>query len=246
MSRSRRGRDSDPGADKDAAAEVDAKVDVDAETKTEWVAESVAESWVRARGLLEARLAQALALEHGYPYRMPSFGRESAVLAVFGVSSAEPERLALLLTERSSELPHHASQVAFPGGVRDSGDASLQQTALREAEEETGIVPEQVQVLGMLPVLNTVVTGFLITPVVGVLKLPLEEVTLSPSPREIARADWVEWREILDPARHRQEMIAGRLWKTDVFEVGGMRVWGATAAIVRNLVERWRRSESEG
>ncbi len=202
--------------------------------------------WSGAHRELEQRLVRAMAMDHGYPHRMPRVGRESAVLALFGISAADPEVPRLLLTERGRDLPHHRSQVAFPGGMRDADDEAAEHTALRETEEEVGVPRSSVLILGRLPVLNTMVTGFLVTPVVGLLQVPIEDVPLAPNPVEIARAEWVSWSSLLDPANYRQEPIVGRLWKTDVFQVSGLRAWGATAAMVRNLVERWRRAGVDG
>jgi 8-oxo-dGTP pyrophosphatase MutT (NUDIX family) len=168
------------------------------------------------------------------------------VLALFGLSESDPGTgPKLLLTERRTDLPHHPGQVALPGGIRDAEDRDSLHTALRETEEEVGIGPESVRLLGSLPVLNTFVTGFLVTPVVGVLTLPLEKVSLRPEPGEIARVDWVSWSSLLDPSAYRLEPIPDRDWKTDVFEVSDFRVWGATGAMLRNLVERWRLVDSE-
>jgi 8-oxo-dGTP pyrophosphatase MutT (NUDIX family) len=195
---------------------------------------------------LETRLRLSLDREHPYPFRLPLEGRPASVLALFGLSEVDPVAgPKLLLTERRSDLPHHPGQVALPGGIRDPEDRDSHHTALRETEEEVGIVPESVRLLGALPILNTFVTGFLVTPVVGVLTLPLEKVLLRPEPGEIARVDWVSWSSLLDPSAYRLEPIPDRDWKTDVFDVSDFRVWGATGAMLRNLVERWRLVDSE-
>lgn len=74
--------------------------------------------------------------------------------------------LTILFTERASHLRHHPGQVSFPGGKQEAGDASLKQTALRETEEETGILQEQIAIFGTLPKLLTV-SGFAVSPYLG-------------------------------------------------------------------------------
>ncbi len=102
--------------------------------------------------------------------KTPVNGRRAAVLVPV-INDTEP---GLLLTRRSSRLRKHAGQVAFPGGMQDASDDSLIFTALREAQEEVGIQPDQVQVVGVLPAVTSS-TGFAVTPVVGIIPagLPL-------------------------------------------------------------------------
>jgi 8-oxo-dGTP pyrophosphatase MutT (NUDIX family) len=148
---------------------------------------------------------------------------------------AGPEPL-LLFTRRTERLARHAGQVAFPGGRVEPGDASPLQTALRETAEETGIAPSQVAVAGYLPSYRTG-TGFDIQPVVGVLPPGL---TYAPDPAEVAAIFEVPLAFFRDPANRRRET---REWNGQqrsfyAFSHGGHEIWGATAAIIVDLVSR--------
>jgi 8-oxo-dGTP pyrophosphatase MutT (NUDIX family) len=129
------------------------------------------------------------------------------------------------LVRRPSSMRSHGGQVAFPGGKTDPADDSTLRTALREAEEEMGIGPSQVDVLGMLDDYHTV-TGFTISPWVGWLPADL---VVRPSPTEVERAFAAPLRALLEPP--------SGAWPWRGWKVDGELVWGATAAIVRDLVE---------
>ncbi len=118
----------------------------------------------------------------------------------------------------------HAGQVAFPGGKREPHDESLCATALREAEEELGIAPRYVDVLGGLDDMLTI-TGFTISPWVGWLE---PGAAIVPNATEVARAFHVPLRVFLDPP---SGVLPWRGWTVD-----GELVWGATAAIVRGFM----------
>src|SRR5262249_45831303 len=122
---------------------------------------------------------------HEVPEAPPAPGaaraREAAVLAPFYVCDGVP---CLLFTLRSLDLPSHRGEISFPGGSRDRGDPSLEWTALRETQEELGLDPQRVEVLGPLPPVWAAVSDFLIQPYVGWLGegLPL----LTPNAAEVA------------------------------------------------------------
>lgn len=143
----------------------------------------------------------------------------------------------LLLTERTAHLPTHAGQVAFPGGKIDAGDADAVATALREAEEEVGLWPGHVEVLGTLPVYTTG-TAFMVTPVVALVD---PGHTLRPNPQEVAEAFEVPLAYLMNPAHHRRHELVweGRLrqWFSMPYHDGRAErfIWGATAGMVRNL-----------
>jgi 8-oxo-dGTP pyrophosphatase MutT (NUDIX family) len=211
----------------------------------------------------EERLLSALdleALEPGRPLRssgLPGIQgappRPAAVLLLFGHVRAESnEKLArvepqLLLTRRTETVETHKGQYAFPGGALDPEDHEEQgliTTALRETEEEVGISRRLIKIVGKLPELLTA-TGFLITPVVGVLQKPIEEVALICSPHEIADAFWVPWSVLDSESIYRQESItygpaSDQVFEVHVFQVGDHRIWGATAAMIRDLLDRLR------
>jgi 8-oxo-dGTP pyrophosphatase MutT (NUDIX family) len=141
--------------------------------------------------------------------------------------------LSLLLTQRAPHLTLHSGQVSFPGGRADEGDAGPEATALREAHEEIGLDPARVELLGRLPEYRTG-TGYLITPVVGVLNPPFE---LRPDPREVTEIFEVALEVLLDPANHLRESMQwqGRQRHFFVIPHDKHRIWGATAGMLVNL-----------
>ncbi|MEY8876957.1 MAG: CoA pyrophosphatase [Leptothrix sp. (in: b-proteobacteria)] len=150
--------------------------------------------------------------------------------------------LQVLLTRRSDHLKDHAGQISFPGGRAESFDAGPTETALREAEEEVGLQRDRLEVLGCLPAYTTV-TAFVVTPVVALVQPPLQ---LSLDASEVAEAFEVPLTFLMNPAHHRRHRFEaeGRSrqflsmpWQ-GVGADGLPReyfVWGATAAMLRNL-----------
>jgi 8-oxo-dGTP pyrophosphatase MutT (NUDIX family) len=156
--------------------------------------------------------------------------REAAVLVpLFGREGAPH----LLFTQRPLTLRHHAGQISFPGGSRDPGDASALHTALRETEEELGLPPSQVEILGELDELPTI-TGFRIRPFVGVVATPF---SLRPNPLEIEQVIEAPLTALLDPTKQRVETheVLGAMREIYFYDYGPHVIWGATARIVRNL-----------
>jgi 8-oxo-dGTP pyrophosphatase MutT (NUDIX family) len=144
-----------------------------------------------------------------------------------------PEGPALLLTQRTEHLRDHAGQICLPGGRIEPADAGPAAAALREAEEEIGLAPERVGVLGELPTYRTI-TGFRIHPVVGWVSPP---VTLRPDPHEVAEVFEVPLHFVLDPENHRRQSYRrGPLTRAYyVVPYQGRFIWGATAGILVNL-----------
>lgn len=142
----------------------------------------------------------------------------------------------LLLTKRTDEVETHKGQISFPGGVTDQRDRDIVHTALRESEEELGIDPGGVEILGILDDLATP-TGFVITPVVGLLSsLPVLKI----NPVEVAEAFVVPVAFFLDPANGHveQRMFRGENREVWFYGSGDRLVWGATAMIIRSLLAR--------
>ena len=142
----------------------------------------------------------------------------------------------LLLTKRTDEVETHKGQISFPGGAADAGDADIVQTALREAEEELGIDPSGVEVLGLLDDLATP-TGFCITPVLALMvALP----PLKPNPMEVAEAFVIPVSFFLNPENGRVELRQFRGEEREVwfYGAGDRLVWGVTAMIIRSLLVR--------
>jgi 8-oxo-dGTP pyrophosphatase MutT (NUDIX family) len=144
----------------------------------------------------------------------------------------------VLLTLRASHLKDHAGQVAFPGGRTDPGDPTPEATALREAREEIGLPPDQVELAGRLPDYVTG-TAYRITPVLGLLPSGL---ALSPCEDEVAAIFTLPLSTLLDPAapQRRRAEWRGRQREFWVWPHPEHYVWGATAAILVHLAHRLR------
>jgi 8-oxo-dGTP pyrophosphatase MutT (NUDIX family) len=140
---------------------------------------------------------------------------------------------ALLLTQRPHHLRDHAGQICFPGGRVEPEDASIAAAALREAEEEIGLDPQQVELLGELQPYDTV-TGFRIHPVVGWIEPPID---LELDPREVDEVFEVPLQFVLDPGNHRRQSYRRGLLTRGyyVLPYQGRFIWGATAGILVNL-----------
>ena len=144
--------------------------------------------------------------------------------------------LRLILTKRSSALKHHPGQIAFPGGKVDSGDKDVVTAALREAHEEVGLPPDNVEIIGQLPAHETV-TGFSVTPVVGFIKQDFDIVA---EEGEVEEVFTVPFDHVSRLAQFRQQ---GRFWQGrmrmyETVPFGPYYIWGATARMLRALAER--------
>ncbi len=142
----------------------------------------------------------------------------------------------VVLTKRSARLKHHPGQIAFPGGKQDPTDPTLTAAALREAQEEIGLDPTQVEILGELPVHETV-TSFRVTPIVGIIHGGPRFV---PEAGEVDEVFSVPLSHLGNPANYH---IEGRRWqgrRRYYFSVpyGPYYIWGATARILRGLADR--------
>jgi len=175
----------------------------------------------------------------------PALARPAAVLILFGALdsgavSAEtlaPAGLDLLLVERAATLNSHPGQVAFPGGGVDDGDLSVVAAALREAEEETGLDPAGVEILGTLPEVSLPVSNFMVTPVLGwwVSQTPVAVVDYG----ESAQVFRTPVHELLDPANRYMATLSrgGQTYRSPAFRVNGVIVWGFTAGILTRLFD---------
>jgi 8-oxo-dGTP pyrophosphatase MutT (NUDIX family) len=180
---------------------------------------------------VEVWLRDALANPAG-----PSSDKPLRPAAVLVPVWLRPEGAGLILTKRASHLKHHPGQIAFPGGKVDATDASAEAAALRETQEEIGLDPARVRILGSLPVHETV-TGFAVTPFVGVIDSAFDPV---PEVGEVDEVFTVPLRYALSPARF---VIEGRQWmgvrrRYYAAPYGPYYIWGATARILRALAER--------
>jgi 8-oxo-dGTP pyrophosphatase MutT (NUDIX family) len=178
---------------------------------------------------------------------MPEFTGDGQRLAERPVRQAavlvplvrRPDGLAVLLTRRTDHLSDHAGQVSFPGGRTDPEDADAIATALREAHEEVGLAADEVEVIGVLPTYTTV-TAYEVTPVVGLLAPPR---ALALDSFEVAEVFEVPLAFLMDPANHRRHafefqglsrQFISMPWGADA-QGESYFVWGATAAMLRNL-----------
>jgi 8-oxo-dGTP pyrophosphatase MutT (NUDIX family) len=151
---------------------------------------------------------------------------------------SERSGLQLLLTKRTEAVETHKGQISFPGGMVDSIDEDIAKTALREVEEELGLSPAAVELLGLLDDHPTP-TGFVITPVIGIIEsLP----PLKPNPVEVAEVFLVPLDFFADQRNARSELreFRGRRHEVWFYQFGEHLVWGATAMITRSLLKRLR------
>jgi 8-oxo-dGTP pyrophosphatase MutT (NUDIX family) len=141
-----------------------------------------------------------------------------------------PGGVTVLLTQRTAHLHDHAGQISFPGGRVDEGDVDRVHTALREAEEETGLARDVIEIAGMLPEYD-IPSGFRVTPVVGWVEPPFE---LSPDPFEVAEVFEVPLTHFLDPANHQRhsDVVNGRQRHYYAMPYAGRHIWGATAGML--------------
>jgi 8-oxo-dGTP pyrophosphatase MutT (NUDIX family) len=147
------------------------------------------------------------------------------------------ERPTLLLTQRTAHLSTHSGQIALPGGKQDEGDVDAVAAALRETQEEIGLAPERVEVLGALPIYVTG-TAFIVTPVVGLIQ---PGFVLQPNPHEVDDVFEVPLDFLMDPVNHRRHAVewggVAREWYSMPYQDGGQErfIWGATAGMLRNF-----------
>jgi 8-oxo-dGTP pyrophosphatase MutT (NUDIX family) len=183
--------------------------------------------------LLRARLQRPLPASA--VYGDDGVGREAAATAaaVLVPIISHSSGLTVLLTQRTAHLKAHSGQVAFPGGRAEPGDASVEETALRESEEEIGLARGRVEVLARLPEYFTR-TGFRVTPVVGLVQPPLE---LKPDPNEVEVVFEVPLAFLLDVRNHKRQTreYQGRTVGFYEMPYEDRYIWGATAGMIVNL-----------
>ena len=165
--------------------------------------------------------------------------RKAAVLLGLFDQEGEPT---ILFIRRSSTLRAHSGEIAFPGGGVDPIDSTLIMAALREAQEEIGLDPARVDVLGVLEPVFTVVSNYLIIPVVAFLPQGLGNLQLQAS--EVTEVILAPLQELMNPEiYHTEEWTrAGRARTVYFYDYGSYRIWGATARILHTLLEALERN----
>ena len=193
----------------------------------------------------EQRVQTALQLQMPYgdrPERHLSEERRAkaipaAVLILIGMEGETPS---ILYTKRTETVETHKGQIAFPGGHCEEDEmAAPEHAALRETEEEVGVPQNIIQVVGKLPELWTV-TGYLIHPIVGFLKVPPREIQIRINQDEISEACWIPIQTLTQEGTYRSETIqVGSVhYPIHVYQVGDMRIWGATGSMTKNFLDR--------
>lgn len=152
---------------------------------------------------------------------VPLLERDGELIAVF--------------TERRADMRRHAGEISFPGGRQDAPDEDLRITALREAEEEIGLVRSRVEIVGALPPVGTFVTGYRVFPFVGLVG-PGE--AWLPQETEVAQILELSIPALIEGHELKRLVRRGVPIRTPTYTVDGHLVWGATARIVEHLLER--------
>jgi 8-oxo-dGTP pyrophosphatase MutT (NUDIX family) len=148
-----------------------------------------------------------------------------------------PEQPGLIFTERRADLRRHAGEISFPGGRVDEGDDGLETTALREAQEEIALDPAAVRIAGALPPTSTFVTGYRVHPFVGLIPHP-GELGLEPNPSEVETVLTLSLDSLREGYEMRRLIRRGIPIHTPTYEVEGHFIWGATARILGDFLER--------
>ena len=159
-------------------------------------------------------------------------GVDAAVLVPLYLDSGD---LHAVFTKRRDDLSRHAGEISFPGGRQDFPEENLRTTALREAHEEVGLPPEEVELVGALPPVGTFVTNYKIHPFVGVIKPGHAWV---PQPTEVEVVLELSIPDLIAGFEMKRLVRKGVPFKTPTYCVNENLVWGATARIVQHLLER--------
>ncbi|WP_314649123.1 CoA pyrophosphatase [uncultured Microbacterium sp.] len=194
-------------------------------------------------------LAAASAHSWGGPFPAllePETAHDAAVLVLFGVLDREPavvsdaavaRDLDVLLQRRASTLSSHPGQVSFPGGRAEPDDADAVATALREAQEETGLDPAGVDVLASLPALPLAASNHRVTPVLGWWRMPSQVAAVDHA--ETVEVFRVPVATLLDPATRYTSVrtFGDRTFRAPAFDVDGTIVWGFTAMVLSGIFD---------
>lgn len=179
---------------------------------------------------LEERLRRALRSRPQRSGDLPP-GRAAAVLLMLFERDGEPW---LVFTRRTQHVAHHKGEISFPGGGRDDVDPDLEATAIRETVEELGIDRAAIRIVGRLDELPTFVTGYNVTPYVGVVP---EQHSYHPSDVEIEEVIELPVEELANVGRRDVVVRRGFPIETNIFETRGHFIWGFTGAVLRQFLD---------
>lgn len=158
-----------------------------------------------------------------------------ALAAILMPMYEKAEGYYIILTKRTEGVSYHKGQISFPGGGHQAGDKTFRATALRESWEEIGLNPNDVEILGELDDTETI-TNFVISPFVAAIPYPYE---FNPNPQEVEEIIEVPIAALLDKSNFKEEQKYrdGKLVYEYSFEYSGWVIWGATARILKQLLE---------
>ncbi|MDP9295550.1 MAG: CoA pyrophosphatase [Actinomycetota bacterium] len=176
---------------------------------------------------LRKRLRDALDRE---PAPRSSPGARIAAVLLPLIDADDPS---MVFTRRTEDLPRHPGEISFPGGMQEEADGGPRDAALREVEEELGIAPGAVEVLGALPRVHTVVSGILIVPFVGMLAV---RPAFRPDAGEIAEVLEYPVSRLLDAETTVEWPIGDHMYRGFAYEMDGNTIWGATAHILHDFL----------
>jgi len=140
-----------------------------------------------------------------------------------------------VFTRRRDDMRRHAGEISFPGGRQDDDESDLRRTALRESEEEIGLSPGDVELIGALQPTPTIATNYAVYPFVGLIE---PGHAWQPSATEVAEVLELPLRALRDGYERRRLLRRGVPFRTDVYVVGQDLIWGATARMVGDLLDR--------
>jgi 8-oxo-dGTP pyrophosphatase MutT (NUDIX family) len=178
----------------------------------------------------ELRTRLAVVAHEPSPTRL----RDETEAAVLVPLYVRDEELHAVFTKRREDLRRHPGEISFPGGRRDHADEELATTALREAEEEIGLAQDEVELIGTLAPVSTFVTGYLIYPHVGL----IDPIPWRPSPNEVELVLELSLQALLAGYAKRPITRRGFTFEADTYVVDDHLIWGATARILGDLLER--------
>ncbi|MFT5852415.1 MAG: 8-oxo-dGTP pyrophosphatase MutT (NUDIX family) [Colwellia sp.] len=172
---------------------------------------------------------------HNYQHNSPLRSAAVLIALVNDTDEMNISSLQVLLTKRASHLKHHPSQISFPGGKVEPTDKNLIHTALREAQEEIGLSPDAVTIIGQLPSYE-IISGYQVTPIVAIIESPQY---YQKDANEVDEIFQVPLQHFLQPENHRSIISYrnGHHHNIHFFPYKHYNIWGATAAMLKDLVE---------